>query len=98
LFFAGVGIYQTYVTGYLNIASTANIKFACNYIDPYIFLALLVLDINRLIPTQHIGILYAILGATVLIKYLIFMTSVVRQLTKFLGINLLTVKPKDKKQ
>lgn len=49
LFFAGLGFYQTYVSAYLNISSTANLNFPYFYIEPYLFIGILILDFNRLV-------------------------------------------------
>lgn len=98
LFIAGIGFFQTYVTAYLNIASTANIAFPTFYIEPYLYVSIIAMDAFRLLESQHLIVLYCILAATVLIKYLLVMASLVSQLTKFLNINFLTVKQKSKKQ
>ena len=51
MFVAGIGFFQTYVTAYLNISSTANTKFPIFYIEPYLYVAILVMDHFRLIES-----------------------------------------------
>lgn len=78
LFLCGLGMYQTYLTGILNIASTANIPFDYKFIDPIIYAGLLMLDIYRVIPSEYLAALYLLHAASVVIKYLMFITSVVQ--------------------
>mmetsp|Transcript_16009 Transcript_16009/g.15414 ORF Transcript_16009/g.15414 Transcript_16009/m.15414 type:complete len:190 (-) Transcript_16009:9-578(-) len=93
LFLAGIGLYLTYVAGFLNMASTADIPFPYHYADPYIFLVILYLDSNKILPRETLLILYAIQFTIILIKYLYFMYRMVKQLTEFLKIYFLRVKP-----
>lgn len=94
MFFSGLGLFQTYVTGLLNIASTANIQFPSSYLEPYVFAILLFLDAQRLLAPQIIVSGYTAIVVFVLVKYLLFLYSMVTQLTKFLGIRFLRVKDK----
>lgn len=81
----------------MNIASTASISFPYFYVEPYLYAFILALDVFRLIESQHLIVLYTILAITVFVKYMLVMSSLVLQLTKFLGINFVTVKqPKEK--
>lgn len=40
----GIGLYMTYVTGRLNVCSTANLEYGCFYIEPWIYMTILVVD------------------------------------------------------
>jgi hypothetical protein len=44
LFFAGLGLFQTYVAGLLNIASTAEIAFPYLYWEPFVAALILIAD------------------------------------------------------
>jgi len=94
LFFAGLGLFQTYVTGLLNIASTACIPFPVHYIEPYIFLVLLFLDRYRMVQPSLIAAGYTLIVVFILIEYLLFLYGMVTTLTKYLGIRFLRVKDK----
>lgn len=98
LFFAGLGLFQTYVAGLLNISSTAKIDFPYFYWEPIVYSAILYLDYTRLIRSDAVLIgLYVTLVATIFIKYCQFMESMIVQLTRYLGISLLKVKDVTKK-
>ena len=97
LFYAGLGLFQTYVAGLLNIASTAQISFQYLYWEPVAYAALLIADASGAIQCNCTLIwLYAGLVAIVFVKYSLFMYSMITQLTKYLGIKLLKVKDKTK--
>lgn len=51
------------------------------------------MDVFKVVPSHYCVVLYVGLAATVVLKYLLFMTSMCQQLTEFLGIRLLRVKP-----
>lgn len=97
LFFAGLGLFQTYVAGLLNISSTAQIDFPFFYWEPVAYAAILYCDYTSLIAsTPALVVLYTGLALVVFVKYSYFLQSMITQLTKFLGIKLLTVKDKTK--
>ena len=99
LFFLGLGLYQTYVAGLLNISSTAQIAFPWFYWEPIAYAVILVADATYLVSDSKVVIgLYAGLTLIVFVKYMLFMNSVVKQLTKYLGIRFLRVKDNTKKQ
>ena len=96
LFFAGLGLFQTYVAGLLNISSTAGIDFPYLYWEPVIYGLILYADYSNLIADNTVLIaLYIGLVAIVFVKYVMFLESMIRQLTKYLGIKLLKVKDVD---
>jgi hypothetical protein len=99
LFYAGLGLFQTYVAGLLNIASTAQISFPYIYWEPVVYAGLLIADATRFIASDSTLIsLYALLAMVVFVKYSLFMHAMITQLTKFLGIRLLRVKDKTTKK
>ena len=97
LFFLGLGLFQTYVAGLLNISSTAQIKFQYLYWEPVAYAGILYLDRSRAVESSATLVaLYGLLAATILVKYGLFLRSVIEQLTRHLGISLLWVKDKTK--
>lgn len=97
LFFAGLGLFQTYVAGLLNISSTAQVDFPYLYWEPLVYGAIIYADATRLIASSNVIVgLYAGLVLFIFIKYSLFLNSMISQLTKYLGIKLLRVKDKTK--
>lgn len=94
LFYVGLGLFQTYIAGLLNIASTAGIDFPYLYIEPFIYIAILFVDANRLANPHLLVGAYSMLALEVLVKYCLFLHSITTQLTTYLRIPLLTVKQK----
>lgn len=86
------GLFLTYVTGNLNLNSTAGMKFNWRYTDPFVYLAIVYCDSQRLVADDIAAGMYACYTLQLLVKYLCFMGSVVRQLTGYLGISFLRVK------
>lgn len=95
---AGLGLYMTLITGKLNVCTCAGLEYPCFYPEPWIFKGIILLEIYGKASHRTIGLLYGALFLVVLIKYLLFMSSVVNQLCNYLGINFITVKEKTKKQ
>lgn len=92
LFFIGLGLFQTYIAGLLNIASTAGIKFSYFHIEPFVYLAILYADAFRLVSPEMLKGLYALLVVEVFAKYCLFLKSIIVQLTEYLKIPFLRVK------
>lgn len=93
----GLGLYMTLITGKLNVCTCAGLEYPCFYPEPWIFQGIIFLEIYGYVSQSTIGILYGILLLVILVKYLLFMSSVVTQLCNYLGINFITVKDKTKK-
>lgn len=72
----------------------ASIPFPYVYTDPYIFFAIMLLDIYRLVSREVLIVLYICQFVTVLIKYSLIMNTMIQKLTKYLDINFITVKNK----
>ena len=94
LFFIGLGFFQTYVAGLLNISSTAGIEFKYFHFEPIVYAALLLLDYGRILEPSILIAAYSLLVGTVFLKYALFVHSITIQLTKYLDIPFLTVKQK----
>ena len=79
MFFLGLGLYQTYVAGLLNISSTAQIAFPWFYWEPIAYAVILIADATYIIPDNKVIIaFYAGLTLIVFVKYMLFMNSVVK--------------------
>ena len=96
LFFIGLGLFQTYIAGLLNIASTAGIEFSYFHLEPMIYLVLLYLDNQRILQPQQLIGSYALLTFVVFVKYCLFIRSIIVQLTAYLNIPFLKVKQQKK--
>jgi len=94
LFLIMHGLYLLYVTGIFNLNSTAGMRFNPYFVEPYVFAAVLYLDVQGALSTEQQALAYVLYVAMIFIKYLLFMRSVVSQLTAYLGINFVTVKSK----
>ena len=93
------GLYLTYVTGIFNLNSTGGMRFNYLYYEPFLYGLILYFD--KTLPKnsendQIIFAAYCFYTLQIFIKYIIFMTSVINQLTSYLNIPFIRVK--DKKQ
>ena len=93
------GLYLTYVTGIFNLNSTGSMRFNYLYYEPFLYGLILYFD--KTLPKtsendQIIFAAYCLYTLQIFIKYIIFMTSVINQLTSYLNIPFIRVK--DKKQ
>ena len=91
------GLYLTYVTGIFNLNSTASMRFNYLFAEPIVYLLIVYLDYTLAISTETNQLVLGLYAAFVLstfIKYIIFMRSVVNQLTKHLNIPFIRVKEK----
>ena len=92
-FIAMNGLFLTYVTGHFNLNSTAGMKFDWFYVWPLIYFTLLALDSFGVFDDKVCMIMYRVYTIMLLKNYLAFMRSVVEQLTSYLSISFLKVKP-----
>jgi hypothetical protein len=92
LFLFGVGMLITNMTGNLNLASTAEIKFNPHFYDPYVFVIVLIIDHLELLPLNIVAMIYILMVVVRIILYLVFMDSVVTQLCDYMDLPFLTVK------
>ena len=91
LFIVINGLFLTYVTGIFNLNSTAKMTFNWLFFDPWLWAAIVYVDHFKLVDTQVAAMLYCVYAAQLSFKYLAFMSSVISQLTAYLGINFVTV-------
>lgn len=87
-----IGMWVTYSTSYLNIASTAGLKYDHVFYDPYLFIALTGLESYGYISSELMLFFFMLQGMLLVAKYLRFMHYLVTELTEYLGISLLFVK------
>lgn len=72
------GLFLTYVTGIFNLNSTAQMKFNYFFLDPILYASLIYVDAQKLVNRETLSLLYLVYSAQLLLKYLLFMTSVIR--------------------
>ena len=60
-FMFGVGMLITNMTGNLNLKSSAKVKYNPIYLDPFIFVAILYMDYNRLMEPKVLAVAYVLL-------------------------------------
>lgn len=72
-----IGLYLTYITGIFNLNTTAGMPFDWRFSEPFFYILFVLIDSSRLIDDRTAVWLYLMFTGRVLIKYLMFMTSVV---------------------
>ena len=82
-----------YVNAIYNLSSTAGMKFDWLYAEPFVFALLVYLDHTKVFDDQQASLFYLAYGTWIAVKYLIFMHSLVDQITSYLNISFLKVKP-----
>ena len=88
------GIFLLYASGVLNLSTTASMRFNWLFFEPFVFMALTLIDNQGMLSAQQAGLLYLALTMWLVVKYLLFMGAVVDQITSFMGLRFLQVKPK----
>jgi hypothetical protein len=88
------GIFLLYASGVLNLSTTASMRFNWLFFEPFVFMALTFIDNQGMLSAQQAGLLYLALTMWLVVKYLLFMGAVVDQITSFMGLRFLHVKPK----
>lgn len=73
----GVGMLITNMTGNLNLKSSAKVKFNPIYLDPFIFVAILYLDYNRILEPRQLAYAYGLLVVQRIIQYILFMRGMI---------------------
>jgi hypothetical protein len=91
-FIAINGLFLTYVTGIFNLNTTCGMPFKWRFIDPFFYAVIIYLDSQNMIEDRTVVWLYVLWTCRVLVSYLMFMTSVIQQLTAYLNISFLKVK------
>ena len=87
------GLFLLYVNAIYNLSSTAGMQFDWLYVEPYVFALIVYLDYARVFENQQAALFYLAYGTWITVKYLIFMHSMVDQITSYLQISFLKVKP-----
>jgi len=82
----------TSMTGNLNLRSCAKAKYNPIYLDPFLFLVILYFDYNRTFESHIIAYMYIALVFERMIMYVLFMHSMITQLTTHLGIPFIRTK------
>jgi hypothetical protein len=93
LFLLGIGMWMTYCCSYLNISSTSKCRFDPVFYDPFIFFAFVALENQQVLPKEVMIGLYSVQAVLIVIKYMRFIAYIINQLTEYLDIKLLWVKP-----
>ena len=89
------GLYLTYVTAIFNLNSTANMRYNYLFAEPIVYMVIVYLDYTLPTSTESNQLvlgLYVTFVLSTFIKYIIFMRSVVNQLTQHLDIPFIRVK------
>lgn len=96
VFMAGIGMLLTFMTGHLNLSSTADLKFNGIFSEYFVFPILVYLEVQKLATRDLMIKLYLLLFTTVVYQYYRFMKCLCIELCEFLNIRLLKVKPNTK--
>ena len=90
------GFYLTYVTAIFNLNSTAGAKYNWLFVEPFVFLALVYLDHNRILDATQAKLGYLSFFGVTMVYYLMLMKNIVQQITSHMGLHFLRVKSKAK--
>lgn len=71
----------------------AGMSFTWFFFEPLLFVALTAIDGMALVTDTQAALLYAAFTMWLLVKYLLFMGAVVDQISTFMGLSFLRVKP-----
>jgi phosphatidylglycerophosphate synthase len=93
LFVVLCGFYLTWVTAIFNLNSTANAKFNWVFFEPCFYLAFVYCDHLRIFDRNLASLAYVSFFCVTLVRYLVLMTNIVNQITAFMGLRFLKVKP-----
>jgi hypothetical protein len=87
------GLFLLYANGIFNLCSMAGMRFSWFFFEPMLFVALTALDGAAMVSNVQAALLYAAITMWLTVKYLLFMGAVVEQITTFMGLSFLKVKP-----
>jgi len=85
------GLYLTYVTAIFNLNSTASMRFNWLFYEPLLWAAIIYADHSQLLDSKQLIYAYGLFFVQTLLKWVLFMSSVISQLTSYLDINFVTV-------
>ena len=82
-----------FATTTLNVVSMAKIKYQWLFAEPFLFGGIVYLDEQRLLAPELLGYAYVGFLALIVVRYLGLISSVVVQVTQFLGVGFFSVAP-----
>jgi hypothetical protein len=92
LFIVINGLFLLYANGILNLTTVAGIRFSWFFVEPFMFIALLLADNLNILKDQQAVMLYVAFFAWLMVKYLLFMWSLIDQICTYMGLRFLHVK------
>jgi hypothetical protein len=87
----------TYITAILNVNTMAKIKFSCCFVEPFIYMGIVYMDVAWTeVGDKEIGLAYLTWYLFLLAKYVMYMRGVITSLLEYLGLPFITVVKKIK--
>jgi len=83
-----------YANGILNFNSTASMRFNWFFFEPFVFLGIIAADNQNVVSDTQAIMLYSAFMMWISINYLIFMSSLINEITSIMGLRFLLNKPK----
>jgi len=87
------GLFLLYANAIFNLSTTASMKYTWFFFEPYLFVVLTWVDGALWLTDGQASLLYVAFTMWIAVKYLLFMAAVVDQITTFMGLRFLHVKP-----
>jgi phosphatidylglycerophosphate synthase len=87
------GLFLLYANGVFNLSTMAGMRFSWFFFEPILFVTLTVVDSAALVSNDQAAMLYSAFTMWIVVKYMLFMAAVVDQITTFMGLSFLRVKP-----
>jgi phosphatidylglycerophosphate synthase len=87
------GLFLLYANAIFNLNTMAGMRFTWLFFEPLLFVVLAAVDGAAWVSDRQAALLYAAFTMWLLVKYLLFMWAVVDQITTFMGLRFLKVKP-----
>lgn len=87
------GFYLTWATAILNLCSMAKARFNWIFLEPLTFFIIVILDANLFIDLSTAKMMYIFFFGKTFVKYIKLMGNIVSQITNFMGLHFLKVKP-----
>jgi hypothetical protein len=88
----GVGMLITNITGNLNLKSSAKMRLNPYYLDPFVFIIILILDANRLVESDYLKLAYMSILTNRFYQYVFFIRGMIEQICDYMDIPFLRVK------
>ena len=87
------GLFLLYANAIFNLSTTASMKYTWFFFEPILFVVLTWVDGALWLTNGQASLLYVAFTMWIAVKYLLFMAAVVDQITTFMGLRFLHVKP-----